>query len=186
MAAITALAVAGAAASAAQAVVGGIQNNKANKVAEQAAIDMRNKINNGPANQFAGLQAPTQAIDVQDQKTDALAQNLVSAAADSGAEGVIGATSKILAGTHAAGLASAGERAKAEFEVEKLKAGEQSRLDQAKQQGLLGLDKMKLEGAQTAAAEGKANLYAGLGGILEGGGNIVAALGMEKENDEND
>ena len=181
MAAATALAVASAGAGAAQAIIGSQQKKKAEKAADAAMAEQRALIEQGVVNQYAGLQAPTEAFDLADEQTQRAVTEATVAAQEAGAEGVIGGVGNIIQAQQQAGLQTAAQRAQAEFDVEKLKAGEQARIDQMKYQGLVGLSQQELMGAQAAAAEGRQNVMSGWGGIVSGLAAAPGAVASDKE-----
>ena len=168
MAAATALAVASAAVGAGQMIVGTQQKKKAEKAADAAMAEQRTLIEQGVVNQYAGLQAQTGAFDLADQQTQRAVTEATVAVQEAGAEGVIGGVGNIIQAQQEAGLQTAVKRAEEEGRVEQLKTGEQSRIDQMKYQGLVGLSQQELMGAQAASAEARQMQMAGLGGLTSG------------------
>jgi hypothetical protein len=181
MAAATAMAIAGGLAAATQAVVGGIQKKKAVAAAAEATAKTDALIDKGMVNQLEGLQAPTQAFDLRDQKTASVAAGLTEAAADAGAEGVIGGASTILRETNAAGLETDVLREGAKFGVDKMVAEEEARLAGIKYEGQVGSSNAVRDGAQIAAQEAQGNISAGLGGVAGSFGNIFAGIESDKK-----
>lgn len=181
MAAATALAISAAAAGGIQAIAGNIQKNKAEKAANRAMAEQRALIEQGVVNQYAGLQAPTEAFDLAEEQTQRAVTEATVAAQEAGAEGVIGGVGNIIQAQQQAGLQTAAQRAQAEFDVDKMKAAEQARIDQMKYQGLVGLSQQELMGAQAAAAEGRQGMMAGLEGITSGLAAAPAALASDRE-----
>jgi hypothetical protein len=180
MAAATALAIASAAAGGIQAIVGGIQRNKAERAARRATRGKRGVIEEGVMNQYAGLQAPTEAFDLAEEQTQRTVTDATVAAREAGAEGVIGGVGNIVQAQQQAGLQTAAQRAQAEFDVDKMKAAEQARIDQMKYQDTLASFIAEEEGAGKARAEGMSNIYAGLTGVTGGLAAGIAGLGNEE------
>ena len=167
MAAATALAIASAAAGGIQAIVGGIQRNKAERAARRATRGKRGVIEEGVMNQYAGLQAPKREFDIATQRTQADIADKTRMLQEMGPEGAANVANLVLAG-HQAELETAAKREAAGFEVDKMKAAEQARIDQMKYQGLVGLSQQELMGAQAASAEGRQAMNLGFGGITAG------------------
>ena len=178
MAAATALAISSAAIGAGQMIMGAQQQKKGQIAADKAMAEQRALIEQGVVNQYAGLQAPTEAFDLAEEQTQRAVTEATVAVQEAGAEGVIGGVGNIVQAQQQAGLQTAAQRAQAEFDVDKMKAAEQARIDQMKYQGLVGLSQQELMGAQAASAEGRQGIMAGLGGIASG---LAAAPGAVKD-----
>lgn len=181
MAAATALAVASAATAGIQAIVSSQQKKKAEAAADKAMAEQRQLIEQGVVNQYAGLQAPTEAFDLAEEQTQRAVTEATVAAQEAGAEGVIGGVGNIIQAQQQAGLQTAAQRAQAEFDVEKLKAGEQARIDQMKYQGLVGLSQQEIMGAQAAAAEGRQAMNLGFQGLTSGLAGAPAAIESDRK-----
>lgn len=173
MVALGALALMQAGVAAGQAIYGNAQRKKAEAAADKSMASMRATVEQGLTNQYAGLQAATQEFELQDQQTQALIAQNAQMLRESGAEGVIGGVGNLVQAGHQSGLQTAAKIEGAEFELDKLEAAEQSRLDQLQQQQLLGLGQQELMGAQAAGQEARQNIYQGIGGIT----NAMAGLG---------
>jgi hypothetical protein len=180
MAAATALALAGAATAGIQAISAGQQKKKAEKAAASALAQSRDIISQGVVNQYSGLQAPTQAYDLATQQT----QQAVSEGTrilQSGAETAIGGVGRLVQAAGQQGLQTAAKRAEAEFDVDKMQAAEQARIEEMKYQGLLGLSQAELTGAQQAAAEARQTRSQAIAGLTSSFAGMPAAVASDKE-----
>ena len=160
------------------------RGQKISDKAAAAAMDKKTQlIEQGVVNQYSGLQAPTEAFDLAEEQTQRAVTEATVAAQEAGAEGVIGGVGNIIQAQQQAGLQTAAQRAQAEFDVEKLKAGEQARIDQMKYQGLVGLSDQELTGAQEASAYHREMFGKGLEGLSASFGQAAGIFGDSMSND---
>jgi hypothetical protein len=183
MAAATALAVTSAAVGAGQMIYGAQQKKKAEAAADKAMAEQRALIEQGVVNQYAGLQAPTREFDIATQRTQANIADQTRMLQEMGPEGAANVGNLVLAG-HQAELETAAKREAAGFEVDKLVASEQSRIDQMKYQGLIGLSDQELTGAQEASAYHREMFGKGLEGLSASFGQAAGIFGDSMSNNK--
>lgn len=187
----TALAIAGAAASAAQGLAGLAKKKRAEEAAKVAADKYRAIVNADIVNQYSGLAAQTSALDRASEDITASAGEAMRATSDAGAASVIGGTGRVLEAEREAQLDLDVKKSEEESRISEMQAQEQSRIEGVKRQGQMGLAAMELEGAQGAVQQGHEQMQAGLGGFASGlgaaGANLVEERKLYKEDEtEND
>jgi hypothetical protein len=167
----TALALAGAAASAAQGLIGFNKKKQAEKAAQSAATKYRDIVNADVVNQYSGLAAQTSALDRAGEGINASTEEALRSTSDAGATGVIGGTGRVLEASREAQLDLDVKRQEEESRVAQLQAGEQADIEASKREAQLGLAGMELSGAQSAVQEGQQQMNAGISGLTSGLGN---------------
>jgi hypothetical protein len=176
--AMAALSVMQAGVAAGQAIFGSRQQKKAQAVADSALSSMEGIINQGMVNQYSGLQVPTGAYDLATEQLQATVADQTRMLQEGGPEAAIGGVGRLVQAAGQQQRESSAKLGEQEFELDKLVAEEESRLQDVKYQGKLGSKEKELFGAQQAAAEGRQNLMAGLGGIAGAAGSAFGFLGQ--------
>lgn len=182
--AMAALSVMQAGVAAGQAIFGSRQQKKASAAADASMARQREMIQQGMVNQYSGLQVPTGAFD---QATEQLQANVAEQSRmlqEGGAEAAIGGVGRLVGAAGEQQRKISTELGEQEFALDKMQAQEQARLEEAKYQGLLGLEQQQMMGAQQAAAEGRQNLMAGLGGIGSAFAGGISAMGQLQNQEE--
>ena len=173
----TAIALAGLGLSAYQGIKGAQATAAANDAADQAA---QNLARIQEADKMQALKVPTLGTELAQQNIQARQAGDIQALKDVGAAGVLGGLTAANQQAQAEDLQLAAQAQQAQYQRDLMQAQNAQQIEQNRMQRQVGLEQMKLQGSQAAAAEGRQMINTALAGGLESLSN-AAQMKMYKD-----
>lgn len=168
-------------ASGAQALLGAgqmIAGYSKQRKADQAADDaIKNLVSIQTQNKLKAMQVPTMGTELQERTIARTVGTEIGAQQQAGAAGVIGGAGRTVIAANEAAAESAAEIDRMQAQRDKLVLTEEQRIERDQQNLLRDVEDMRLQGAQTAAAQGAQQVQAGataLGGAIGTGAELYA------------
>ena len=157
-----------------QMISGYSKQRKADIAAEDA---IKNLVSIQTQNKLKAMQVPTMGTELQERTIARTVGTEIGAQQQAGAAGVIGGAGRTVAAANEAAAESAAEIDRMQAQRDKLVLTEEQRIERDQKDLLRDVEDMRLQGAQTAAAQGAQQVQAGataLGGAIGTGAELYA------------
>lgn len=152
-----------------------IQGANAKGEAQQAAAKAAQSIAQmQEADRFRNLQVPTLGLDMAQQNVQARQAQQLQGLQDIGAAGVLGGLTALNTQGRAEDLALAAQAQQAQYERDLYQAQNAQNVEQRNLARQAALEQQRLLGAQGAAAAGQSQINAGIQGLAQTAGNVMA------------
>ena len=152
-----------------------IQGSNAKGEAQQAAAKAAQSIAQmQEADKFRNLQVPTLGLEMAQQNVQARQAQQLQGLQDIGAAGVLGGLTALNQQGQQQDLALAAQAQQAQYERDLYQAQNAQNVEQRNLARQAALEQQRLTGAQGAAAAGQSQINAGIQGLAQTAGNIMA------------
>jgi hypothetical protein len=152
-----------------------IQGSNAKGEAQQAAAKAAQSIAQmQEADKFRNLQVPTLGLEMAQQNVQARQAQQLQGLRDIGAAGVLGGLTALNQQGQAEDLALSAQAQEAQFERDYVQAQNAQGVEQRNLTRQAALEQQRLIGAQGAAAAGQGQINAGIQGLAQTAGNVMA------------
>jgi hypothetical protein len=152
-----------------------IQGANAKGEAQQAAAKAAQSIAQmQEADRFRNLQVPTLGLEMAQQNVQARQAQQLQGLQDIGAAGVLGGLTALNTQGRAEDLALAAQAQQAQYERDLYQAQNAQNVEQRNLARQAALEQQRLLGAQGAAAAGQSQINAGIQGLAQTAGNVMA------------
>jgi hypothetical protein len=152
-----------------------IQGANAKSEANQAAASAAQSIAQmQEEDKFRNLQLPTLGLEMAQQNVQARQAQQLQGLQDIGAAGVLGGLTALNQQGQAQDLALAAQAQEAQYARDFAQAQNAQAIEQRRMGRQAGLEQQRLTGAQAAAAYGQSQINAGIQGLAQTAGNVMA------------